>query len=111
MMPTPTPAPPMPMQAMPAPMYFAATGSITNSFCLSVRASVTRVNRIVEIDASEDGEHVSLQERHQCLERGEDHNHRERQHAARPADRAHGATHQDDEAREHFERDMSGQHI
>src|SRR5262249_53691096 len=28
MMPTPTPAPPMPMQAIPAPMYFAAVGSM-----------------------------------------------------------------------------------
>jgi hypothetical protein len=27
-MPTPTPAPPMPMHAMPAPMYFAAVGSM-----------------------------------------------------------------------------------
>ena len=30
--PTPTPAPPMPMQAIPAPIYFAAIGSMMNSF-------------------------------------------------------------------------------
>src|SRR6516164_5908757 len=28
MMPTPTPAPPMPIQAIPAPIYFAAVGSM-----------------------------------------------------------------------------------
>jgi hypothetical protein len=28
MVPTPTPAPPMPMQAIPAPIYFAAIGSM-----------------------------------------------------------------------------------
>jgi hypothetical protein len=28
-MPTPTPAPPMPIQAIPAPIYFAAVGSMS----------------------------------------------------------------------------------
>src|SRR5215468_8891676 len=88
MMPTPTPAPPMPMQAMPAPMYFAATGSITNSFWFCGRALVTRVNRIVEIDAGENGEDVGLQEGHQRLQRIKNDNHCERQQAADPTDRA-----------------------
>src|SRR5258708_2046053 len=101
MMPTPTPAPPMPMQAMPAPMYFAAIGSITNSLrfkLLTNGPSVARVNRVVEIDAGENGEDVSLQERHQRLQRHQDDDHGERQHAADPAEHAHGAAHQDDEA-------------
>src|SRR5450830_88189 len=113
MMPTPMPAPPMPIQAMPAPMYFAATGSITDSFWFysSGRALMARVNRIVEIDAGEDGKHVSLQERHQRLERHENDDHRERQHATGPAERAHGAAHQDDEAGEYLQRDVTGQHV
>src|SRR5512135_1563920 len=113
MMPTPTPAPPMPMQAMPAPMYFAATGSITNSFWFyfSGRASVARVYRIIEIDAGEDGEYVSLQERYQRLEREQNDDHRERQHAARPTEQAHGAAHQDDETREHLQRNVARQHV
>src|SRR5450759_1905393 len=113
MMPTPTPAPPMPIQAMPAPMYFAATGSITDSFWFysSGRALVARVNRIVEIDAGEDGEHVSLQECHQRLERGENDDHGERKYPAHPADGAQAAAHQDDEAGEHFERNVPGQHV
>src|ERR1700754_795047 len=116
MMPTPTPAPPMPMQAMPAPMYFAATGSITNSFlgsACSVRFGplVARVNRIVEIDASEDGEDIGLQERDQCLQRIKDDDHRKGQNAADPADRAEAGAEQDDEAREHLQRDVAGQHV
>src|SRR5581483_3529822 len=111
MMPTPTPAPPMPMQAMPAPIYFAATGSITNSFLFCVGPSVTRVNRIVEIDAGEDGEDVSLQEGHQRLERGENDDHRERQDAADPANGAKSAAHQDDEAGENLQCDVAGKHV
>src|SRR5512144_1822633 len=111
MMPTPTPAPPMPMQAMPAPMYFAATGSITNSFWFSGRALVARVNRIVEIDASEDGEDVGLQEGDQRLQREKNDNHCERQHAAGPTDRAKASAHEDDEAGEDLQRDMAGEHV
>src|SRR5690349_21796692 len=122
MVPTPTPAPPMPMQAMPAPMYFAATGSMESSSreCLGecgrlkrddfisesssrfnfmlahdlVRkpvstfrdhALVARVNGVVEVDAGQDGEHIGLQEGDQQLERGEDHDHHDRQGGAEPA--------------------------
>src|SRR5262249_50394065 len=115
MMPTPTPAPPMPMQAMPAPIYFAATGSITNSFlgsaCSILGPLVARVNRIVEIDASEDREDVGLQECDQGLQRKEDDDHREGQDAADPADSAEAGAEQDDEAGEHLQRDVSGQHV
>src|SRR6185437_6506611 len=109
MMQTPTPAPPMPMQAIPAPIYFAATGSITSSCCSTfpVGPSMARVNRIVEIDAGEDGEDVSLQEGDQGLQRGERDDHGEGQHAAGPAERAERAAQEDDEAGEHLECDMS----
>src|SRR5580704_13322577 len=110
MVPTPTPAPPMPIHAMPAPMYFAATGSMTKllSRVTVDRASMPGVNRIVEIDASEDGEHIGLQERHQQFERGERHRHAERQDGTDPAEDAEGAQH-GDEAGEHFQRDVPGQ--
>src|SRR4029077_11907809 len=41
--------------------------------------SVARVNCIIQIDASENSEHIRLQERHQKLERGQQHDHDERQ--------------------------------
>src|SRR3954463_8138284 len=85
--PTPTPAPPMPMHAMPAPMNFAAKGSIAIAPVPDRWAnSVARVNRIVEIDAGEDGEDESLKNRAQQCERGQRDPHAERQHAAGPAD-------------------------
>src|SRR5262249_50967800 len=111
MMPTPTPAPPMPMQAMPAPMYFAATGSITNSFWFCGRALVTRVNRIVEIDAGENGEDVGLQEGHQRLQRIKNDNHCERQQAADPTDRAKASTQEDDKTGKNLEGDVAGKHV
>ena len=45
--------------------------------------SVARVNRIVEIDAGEDGEHVGLQERDQQFERGQRDRQAERQRRRR----------------------------
>src|ERR1700751_4163637 len=74
MMPTPPPAPPMPMQARPAPMYFAAIGSMkrTPSRGLVRRAgSVARMDSIVEVDAGEDGGHLGRQERDQEPGRGQ----------------------------------------
>src|SRR5581483_1718669 len=52
--------------------------------------SVARVNRIVEIDASENGEHISLQRRDQRLQRGERYSQAERQHRTDPAKDAPG---------------------
>src|SRR5215469_12579464 len=87
-MPTPTPAPPMPMQAIPAPIYFAAVGSMRKLLfegCLKDQYSMTRVNRIVEVDASQDGENVGLQHSHQQLERREHRRQSQRQGGAKPA--------------------------
>src|SRR3974390_19774 len=115
MMPTPTPAPPMPMQAMPAPIYFAATGSITQLLLefsrFAVRTSMARVNRIVHVDASEDGEDVGLQERDQRLKREQDDDEQERQDAGDPADDAEPGAKQDDEAGEDLQRDVACQHV
>src|SRR5215469_14650847 len=110
MMPTPAPAPPIPMQAMPAPMYFAATGSMSKTPLRERRTLMARVDGIVEIDAGEDGEHVGLQERDQEFECGERDREPERQHRAGPADEAERAQH-GDEAGKHLERDVAGQHV
>src|SRR5512143_2009224 len=113
MMPTPAPAPPMPMQAMPAPMYLAATGSITKLLFevgwMDV-GSVTRMNGVVEVDAGQDREHVGLEKRDQQFERGQSHYHSEGQGRARHAGDAEPAE-QRDEAREHLQRDVAGQHV
>src|SRR5947209_11094325 len=106
------PAPPMPMQAMPAPMYFAAIGSMSKTPLCSVAGrrravgSMARVKRVVEIDAGENGEHVGLQECHEQLERGERNDHEERQRGAEPAEEARGAEHRHEGA-EHLQRDVA----
>src|SRR5579883_971967 len=110
MTPTPTPAPPMPKQARPAPMYFAAVGSMRNSFSRLKRPSVAGMNCIVEIDAGENGEDVGLQERHQELERGEQDHHDEGQRRAEYTENA-GAGQHDDESGEDLQRDVAGQHV
>src|SRR5580698_7549023 len=112
MMPTPAPAPPMPMQAIPAPMYFAAIGSMkrTPSRGLARGPSVARMDSIVEIDAGENREDVGLEERDQQLERGQRHHHAERQHGAEVTEDAEARQHRN-EAREHRERDVAGQHV
>src|SRR5260221_14546229 len=83
MMPTPAPAPPMPMHAIPAPMYFAAIGSMKRTPLRGLvrrAGSVARMDSIVDVDAGEDGEDVGLQERDQQFERGQRDHHAERQH-------------------------------
>src|SRR5262249_41289685 len=91
MVPTPTPAPPMPMHAMPAPMYFAAIGSMTRAplggwqnGCVVVAG----MQRIVEIDAGEDGKDIGLQHCDQQLERGERDRERHGQRGAEHAENA-----------------------
>src|SRR3979411_528238 len=105
MVPTPTPAPPMPIQAMPAPMSFAAAGSMEISF-RDDRASMPGMDRIVEIDAGEDGEDIGLQESHQQFKGGERDRHAERQDRPDPTDDPERAQH-GDEAREHLQGDMA----
>jgi len=46
---------------------------------------MTRMNRIVEVDASQDGENVGLQQSHQQLERRERRRQSQRQGGAKPA--------------------------
>src|SRR5258706_15528545 len=114
MVPTPTPAPPMPIHAMPAPIYLAAIGSMMKLLFRVVgekRPSVAAwVNGIIEIDAGEDGKHVSLQERDQQLERGQRHCQGQGQGRADPTDDSEPAQH-GDEGGEHFEGYVTGQHI
>src|SRR3954465_6527893 len=101
----------MPMQAMPAPMYFAATGSMWKLFFVVGSGSVARVNRIVEIDAGEDGEHVGLQERDQQLECGEGAHHPKRQHATDCTNDAEARDEQWNEAGENLQRDVACEHV
>src|SRR3954463_15979456 len=113
MMPMPAPAPPMPMQAMPAPMYFAATGSMKRTPSRGLvewAGSMARMDSIVEIDAGEDREDVGLQERNHQLQRGQCDRQAERQQRTDLADGAERAEH-GHEAREHLQRDVAGQHV
>src|SRR6185312_11118919 len=113
MMPTPAPAPPMPMQAIPAPMYFAAIGSMKRTPCLGLvrrSGSVARMDGVVDVDDGEDGEDVSLQKRDQHFERAESDHHRERQHGAEITVNAEARQHRN-EAREHRERDVTREHV
>src|SRR6516162_8484304 len=115
MVPTPAPAPPIPMHAMPAPMYFAATGSMIRT---PIKMGVyertptlmARVESFTEIDAREDGKHVGLKHRHQEVERSERHHHDERHSRPQPADDADRAQH-GDEAGKHRQRDVAGEHV
>ena len=66
---------------------------------------------IVEIDTGQDRKHVSLQKRDQQFECGQRDGHCQRHHAGDPADRTERGTEQDDEAGEHLQRDMAGQHV
>src|SRR5437660_10530098 len=101
----------MPMQAMPAPMYFAAIGSMWKLLFEVGSGSVAGVDRIVEIDAGEDGEYVSLQEGDQQLERGKRDHHAEGQHATDRTHNAEAGGEQRNEAGEDLERDVAGQHV
>jgi len=68
------------------------------------------VKGIIEIDAGEDGEHVGLQKRDQQLERSQRHRQGQGQGRADPTDDSKPAQH-GDEGGEHFEGDVTGQHI
>src|SRR6516225_2483091 len=95
MVPRPTPAPPMPMQAMPAPMYFAAVGSMFAPFLSREGSgqSVARMDRIIKVDASKNGEHVGLQEGDQQLQGGERDGEPERQNRSEPAQETERSQH------------------
>src|SRR5215469_4957819 len=91
----------MPMHAKPAPIYFAATGSIgkllSDEIVIVLRietsASVCGMKRVVEVDAGEDREHVGLQEGDQELEPIERDREYERQGRPEPTDHAERADH------------------
>ena len=75
----------------------------------SKRPSVARVKCIVQIDASENGEHIGLQEGHQKLERIQQYDHDERKRGDEQAEYP-GAPQHDDEAGKDLERNVAGEH-
>src|SRR5690242_21760819 len=88
----PIPAPTSAIQAKPAPIIFAEARSIAISPEVSVK-----VDGVVEIETSENGENVGLQHRDQQLEEEDQHVETERQKAQNPdaggeaaEDRKHG---------------------
>src|SRR5512139_1332423 len=118
MTPTPTPAPPMPMHAMPAPISFAAAGSIFDSLeerldvgGNSPDRSVSGMNGVVEVDAGQDRKHIGLQERDQKFERGQRDGKRQRHNDAETTDRAERYAEHSDEAREHHQRNVNDQNV
>src|SRR5215471_3110180 len=74
------------------------------------RASVARVDRLTEIDASEDGEDVGLQESNQQFQRREGDREAERHDGAKPTEKAECTQHRH-EATEYFESDVTGKHV
>jgi len=72
---------------------------------------VAGVNRIVEIDAGEDGEDIGLEERHQRLQCEENDNHQQGKRAADPANDAKTGAEQNDETGEDLERDVPCEHV
>src|SRR5215467_16244988 len=77
---------------------------------LEERASVARVDRLTEIDASEDGEDVGLQESDQQFQRREGDREAERHDGAEPTEKAECPQHRH-EATEYFEGDVTGKHV
>src|SRR5262245_37222621 len=72
MLPIPTPTPASAIVAKPAPISFAASGSMVKFLSFRPRLiSVMHVHCIVEIDAGEDGEHIGLEHRDADLEAGQ----------------------------------------
>ena len=69
-----------------------------------------QVHCVVQINAGQDGEHVCLERRDQQFEADQHDIDRERQDARHSADRA-GAGEDEDKGREHFEHDVSGDHV
>src|SRR3990167_818226 len=99
MLPMPTPTPARAMVARPAPMSLAAEASM-----MIVPSLVMQVDGVVQIEAGQDREHVGLQERDQEFEAGEHDDEGKRRPAA--DDPQH-----DDEAAEHLQHGVAGQHV
>src|SRR3974377_1190459 len=72
---------------------------------------MARMDGIVGIDASEDGEYVRLYKSDKCLYGIKRDYQHERQRAADPANDTKTGTEQDDKARENLKRDVSCPHI
>src|SRR5476651_1770330 len=110
MLPMPTPTPARAMVARPAPMSLAAEASMEISFRVSSRVeekappSVTQVDGVVEIQAGQDREDIGLQESDQQFEAGEGDDEGKRRPAGPDAQH-------DDEAAEHLQHGVAGQHV
>src|ERR1700741_207766 len=71
-LPMPTPAPTRAMQARPAPIIFAEARSMCGfPFAEEKRAGSVQMQRVVQVEAGQDGEDIGLQRRYQQLEADE----------------------------------------
>src|SRR5215471_18618856 len=109
MLPMPEPTPPRAITARPAPTSLpravaAVTSMIPVPLLSMPTSSVMQVDRIVQVDAGQDGEHISLQERDAELEAGQRHDEGERRPAAEHPER-------NDEAAEDLQHRMAGHHV
>src|SRR4029077_15581254 len=105
MLPMPTPTPARAMVARPAPMSFAAAGSM-GLVLLSFDGlfSVTHVDCIIQIDTGQDGENIGLQDGDADFEAGQRDDEGERSPAAEDAQHDH-------EAAEHLQHGMARRHV
>src|SRR5688500_12921074 len=110
-MPTPAAAAPTPIAARPAPMTFAASRLIDmlGSYWLDFRNSV-KVHGVVDVERRKQGEHIGLDRADQQLERADADDEDEAEQADRRAHDALGVEAADDEAAEHLDQDVAGDH-
>src|SRR5436190_20485110 len=108
-LPTPMAAAPTPIAARPAPITFADARSMI--FSLGKRLNrLVKVDRVVDVERGQKSEDIGLDGADQHLQRHHADDENERQQADRRACHAARVDSADDEASEHLDEDMAGDH-
>src|SRR3954465_9714371 len=107
-LPTPIAAAPTPTAARPAPITWAEARSM-KSLLGKILERLVKVDRVVDVERGQQREHVGLDGADQHFERHHPGDEHEREQADRRADAA-GIEALHDEAAEHLDQDMAGDH-